>query len=79
MQTFAPTYVNIGLNPVTIHRAIAISGGTSLLPHNGFLAVFNGLAGFKLKDSFVRGFISFHVPHYIGMVILVTMASFGLA
>jgi hypothetical protein len=41
--------------------------------------VFNGLAGFTLKDSFVRGFISFHVPHYIGIVILVIMASTGFA
>ncbi|MGM9471465.1 GntP family permease [Pseudarthrobacter sp. YS3] len=79
VKSFAPTYLDMGLNPETVHRAIAISGGTSLLPHNGFLAVFNGLAGFTLKDSFIRGFISFHVPHYIGIVILVIMASTGLA
>ena len=79
VRSFAPTYVDMGLNPETIHRAIAISAGTSLFPHNGFLAVFNGLAGLTLRQSYVRAFISLHVPHYIGIGILIFMASMGLA
>lgn len=79
VRSFAPTYVGMGLEPETIHRAIAISAGTSLFPHNGFLAVFNGLAKLTLKQSYVRAFISLHVPHYIGIVILVILASLGLA
>ncbi|WP_369045467.1 GntP family permease [Sinomonas sp. P10A9] len=79
VKSFAPAYLHLGLNPETIHRAIAISAGTSLFPHNGFLAVFNGLARLTLRQSFVRAFISLHVPHYIGIVILVILASSGLA
>ena len=79
VRSFAPTYLDMGLNPETVHRAIAISAGTSLFPHNGFLAVFNGLAGLTLKSSYVRAFISLHFPHYIGIVILIIMASLGLA
>ncbi len=79
VTAFAPTYVDMGLNPETIHRAIAISGGTSLLPHCGFLNVFNGLAGFTLKDTYGRSLIAFHMPHYIGMVIVLLMTSVGLA
>lgn len=79
VRSFAPTYLDMGLNPETIHRDIAISAGTSLFPHNGFLAVFNGLAGLTLKQSYVRAFISLHFPHYIGIVILIIMASLGLA
>lgn len=79
VRSFAPTYLDMGLNPETVHRAIAISAGTSLFPHNGFLAVFNGLAGLTLRNSYVRAFISLHFPHYIGIVILIIMASMGLA
>lgn len=79
VKSFAPTYVDMGLNPETIHRAIAISAGTSLFPHNGFLAVFNGIAGLTLRNSYVRAFISLQFPHYIGIIILIIMASLGLA
>lgn len=59
----------MGLKPETIHRAIVISAGKSLFPHNGFLAVFNRLAGLTLRQSCVRALISLHVPHDIGIVI----------
>lgn len=78
VTAFAPGYIAQGLDPSVVHRAIAISGGMSLTPHNGFLAVFNGLAGFTLRDSYWRAFIAFHVPHIIGMVLVVVMSSIGV-
>ncbi len=78
LSAFAPGYVAQGVDPALIHRATAIAGGISLAPHNGFLNVFNGLAGFTLKDSYGRAFIAFHVPHFIGMFLVVVLSSIGV-
>lgn len=79
VKAFAPTYLDMGVNPELIHRTIAISAGPATFPHNGFLAVFNGLAGFNLRQSLMRAFLSLHMPHYIGIVIVVLISSLGLA
>lgn len=43
---FAPIYLDMGLDPDTVHRAIAIgSGALSIVPYSGFLLIFN-----KLQD-----------------------------
>ncbi|MDP9800760.1 H+/gluconate symporter-like permease [Arcanobacterium wilhelmae] len=76
---FGPDAIAAGVNAEIVHRMVAVSAGASLFPHNGFLAVFNNLAGLTLRNSFTRAFISMHVPTYIGIVIILILANFGIA
>jgi len=80
VANFAPIYLEMGLDPATVHRAIAIGSGVlSIVPYSGFLIIFNKIAGFTMKDTFKNGFISISVTHWIAMAVIVIMALFGLA
>ncbi|WP_449445188.1 GntP family permease, partial [Ureibacillus acetophenoni] len=80
VANFAPYYLELGLDPETVHRAIAIgSGALSIVPYSGFLIIFNNLTGLTMKDSFLKGFISISVTHWIAMAVIVIMAILGLA
>jgi H+/gluconate symporter-like permease len=70
----------MGLSPEIIHRAIAIScSALCMVPHSGFLIVYNSVAGFSLKDTFKDAFIAINVTGWIAMIIVVIMAGLGLA
>lgn len=80
VANFAPYYLELGLDPETIHRAIAIgSGALSIVPYSGFLIIFNNLTGLSMKDTFLKGFISISVTHWIAMFVVVIMTLIGLA
>ena len=80
VANFAPFYLEMGLDPETVHRAIAIgSGALSIVPYSGFLIIFNNLTGLTMKDTFKNGFISISVTHWIAMAVIVIMALLGLA
>lgn len=80
VQNFAPIYLEMGLDPDTIHRSIAIaSGALSIVPYSGFLIIFNSITGLSMKDTFKSGFISISVTHWIAMAIVVVMVLLGLA
>ncbi|MDR7237547.1 GntP family permease [Neobacillus drentensis] len=80
VANFAPIYLEMGLDPETIHRAIAISSGAlSIVPYSGFLIIFNNLTGLTMKDTFKNGFISISVTHWVAMAIIVIMTLLGLA
>lgn len=80
VSNFAPYYLEMGLDPETVHRAIAIgSGALSIVPYSGFLIIFNNLTGLTMKDTFKNGFISISVTHWIVMAVIVIMALLGLA
>lgn len=80
VANFAPIYLEMGLNPETVHRAIAIgSGALSIVPYSGFLIIFNKITGITMKDAFKNGFISISVAHWIAMLVIVIMAVLGLA
>lgn len=74
VSPFGTDAIAAGVNPEVAHRLIAVSAGPSMLPHNGFLAVFNRLAGLNLRNTYGRAFISMHVPHYIAIAIVILMA-----
>lgn len=62
VSNFSPFYLDMGLSPDTIHRAIAIaSGALAIVPYSGFLIIFNSLTGLTMKDTFKNGFISISV------------------
>lgn len=80
VANFAPVYLDMGLHPETVHRAIAIgSGALSIVPYSGFLIIFNKITGLTMKDTFKNGFISISVAHWIAMLVIVIMAVLGLA
>jgi len=80
VNNFAPIYLEMRLNPETVHRAIAIAAGAlSIVPYSGFLIIFNNLTKLSMKDTFKNGFISISVTHWIAMAVVVIMASLGLA
>ncbi|MCM3588373.1 GntP family permease [Mesobacillus maritimus] len=80
VANFAPIYLEMGLAPETIHRAIAIgSGALSIVPYSGFLIIFNNLTGLTMKDTFKNGFISISVTHWIAMAVIVIMSILGFA
>jgi H+/gluconate symporter-like permease len=80
VANFAPYYLDLGLDPETVHRAIAIgSGALSIVPYSGFLIIFNKITGLAMKDTFKNGFISISVTHWIAMAVIVVMAVLGLA
>ncbi|WP_066250597.1 GntP family permease [Neobacillus drentensis] len=80
VANFAPIYLEMGLDPETIHRAIAISSGAlSIVPYSGFLIIFNNLTGLTMKDTFKNGFISISVTSWVAMAVIVVMTLLGLA
>jgi len=79
VANFAPYYLDLGLNPETVHRAIAIgSGALSIVPYSGFLIIFNKITGLTMKDTFKNGFVSISVTHWIAMAVIVMMSLVGL-
>ncbi|MDM5332170.1 GntP family permease [Ureibacillus composti] len=80
ITNFVPYYLELGLDPETIHRAVAIASvSLSIVPYSGFLLIFNKITGLTMKESFKNGFIAVCVTHWIAMVIVVIMAVMGLA
>lgn len=80
VANFAPYYLELGLDPETVHRAIAIgSGALSIVPYSGFLIIFNKITGLTMKDTFKNGFVSISVTHWVAMAVVVIMALLGLA
>ncbi|MCP1144382.1 GntP family permease [Lysinibacillus endophyticus] len=80
VANFAPYYLDLGLDPETVHRAIAIgSGALSIVPYSGFLIIFNKITGLTMKDTFKNGFISISVTHWVAMAVVVILTLVGLA
>lgn len=80
VANFAPIYLEMGLDPETVHRAIAIgSGALSIVPYSGFLIIFNNITGLNMKDTFKNGFISISVTHWIAIAVIMIMAVLGFA
>ncbi|RID83636.1 GntP family permease [Peribacillus asahii] len=79
VANFAPYYLELGLDPETVHRAIAVgSGALAIVPYSGFLIIFNNLAGLTMKDTFKNAFISISVTSWVAMAVIVIMTILGL-
>lgn len=80
LTNFVPYYLDLGLNPETIHRAVAIASvSLSIVPYSGFLLIFNRITGLTMKETFKNGFIAVCVTHWIAMAVIVIMTLVGLA
>lgn len=59
LETIAPRYLQLGLNPEVIHRVGTISAvGIDSLPHNGAVVALLSLSGMTHKDSYKQIFVT---------------------
>lgn len=71
VESFAPVYLEMGINPEVIHRIITISSGAfGVMPQTGMAIIFNQLTGMTMKDTFKHQFITINVTHWIVLVVI---------
>lgn len=76
METFAPTYIALGVAPELLHRVGSIAAGAfGVLPHTGLVITFNSITNLDLKSSYKYQFMTVSVSHFIALVISLIMAS----
>lgn len=70
MNSFAKTYLEMGVPAVLIHRISAIAGGVfGVMPHTGLVIVYNNVAKLDLKSSFKYQFMTVNVGHFIALIV----------
>ena len=75
MESFAQSYIAMGVNPEMIHRIAAIAAGTfGIMPHTGLVITFNTIAGLNLKQSYKYQFMTVNVGHMIALVVALIMS-----
>ena len=76
METFAPTYLAMGIAPELLHRIGAIAAGSfGVLPHTGLVITFNSITNLNLKSSYKYQFMTVSISHMIALVIALIMGS----
>lgn len=76
METFAPTYLALGIAPSLLHRVGSIAAGAfGVLPHTGLVITFNNLTNLNLKSSYKYQFMTVSISHMIALVIALIMGS----
>lgn len=76
MATFAPTYLEMGINPELIHRvAVVASAVLTVMPQSGVVITFNNLSGLSIKHGFMHQFVIVNIGHLLAITaILITSA-----
>lgn len=79
VTSFAPVYMDMGINPELIHRIISISSCLiTIVPHAGFLAAFNKVSNLEFKDTYWKGFIAINGASILAFIVALTLAGFGI-
>ena len=74
MNSFAKTYIELGVPAALVHRVSAIAGGVfGVMPHTGLVITFNALSKLNLKNSYKYMFMTVNVGHFIALVIALFM------
>ena len=77
MNSFAKTYLEMGVPAVLIHRISAIAGGVfGVMPHTGLVIVYNNVAKLDLKSSFKYQFMTVNVGHFIALIVSLILSGF---
>ena len=77
MQSFAPEYIAMGIDPEIVHRVSAISSALfGVMPYTGLVITFNTLAKLNLKSSFKHQFMTVSVGHMLSLIVVLIVASF---
>ncbi len=80
MQALAPKYLELGVDPATLHRVVAIgSGGLDSLPHSGAVISFLTVLGLTHREAYKDVFvITVVIPLIALAAVLVCLAAMGI-
>lgn len=77
MNTFAESYLAMGVSAEILHRVSAIAAGVfGVMPHTGLVITFNNLAKMDLRECFKYQFMTVNVGHFIALIVAIVMATF---
>lgn len=77
MNSFAQTYIDLGVPAVLVHRVSAIAGGVfGVMPHTGLVITFNALSKLNLKNAYKYMFMTVNVGHFIGLLVALILGIF---
>ena len=79
LPLLAPGYMDAGVNPVALHRVVAISSGAlDSLPHNGYVVTtISSICGEKYSQAYWAVAATTVVTPVIGVIIAIVLFSFG--
>jgi len=71
VESFAPVYLDMGINPEIIHRIIAISSGAlGMMPQTATNIIFLRLSNLKMRESFKFQFTTVNITHWIVLLVV---------
>lgn len=77
MNTLAPDYIAMGINPELVHRITVIAAATlTAMPHSGVVITFNNLTGLSIKHGFIHQFIITNVAHLLALIAVLIASAF---
>lgn len=76
MNSFAKTYIGLGISAEIVHRVSAIAAGVfGVMPHTGLVITFNDLSKLNLKQSYKYQFMTVNVGHILALGIALLMSA----
>lgn len=70
VESFAPIYLERGLDPELVHRFISISAGVfAVMPHTGLSVTFNKVTNLSFKENFKYQFTTVFGAHSIALLL----------
>lgn len=77
MESFAPSYLAMGINPELIHRVAVIASATlTAVPQSGVTITFNTLTGLSIKKGFKHQFMIINGGHLIALIVVLICSTF---
>lgn len=77
MESFAPSYLAMGINPELIHRVAVIASATlTAVPQSGVTITFNTLTGLSIKKGFKHQFMIINGGHLITLIVVLICSTF---
>lgn len=77
MESFAPSYLEMGIDPELIHRVAVIASATlTAVPQSGVTITFNNLTGLSIKKGFKHQFIIINGGHLLALVAILIASAF---
>src|SRR5699024_12648049 len=77
MNTLAPGYIALGINPELFHRITVIAAATlTAMPQSGVVITFNNLTGLSIKHGFIHQFIITNVAHLLALIAVLIASAF---
>lgn len=77
MESIAPAYLEMGINPELIHRVAVIAAATlTSMPQSGVTITFNNLTGLSIKRGFKHQFIIVNGGHLLALIAVLIASAF---